>query len=55
MHALSFGGYIIDTPGVRGFGLINIEREELSHRITSYNVCYTKLLRRASTSIFLFA
>ncbi len=31
MHALSFGGYIIDTPGVRGFGLINIEREELSH------------------------
>ncbi|GHT21860.1 putative ribosome biogenesis GTPase RsgA [Bacteroidia bacterium] len=25
------GGYIIDTPGIRGFGLINIEREELYH------------------------
>ncbi|TAJ14625.1 ribosome small subunit-dependent GTPase A [Marinilabiliaceae bacterium JC017] len=31
MHALSFGGYIIDTPGIRGFGLINIEKEELYH------------------------
>lgn len=31
MHPLSFGGYIIDTPGVRGFGLINIEKEELGH------------------------
>ncbi|MBR8535084.1 ribosome small subunit-dependent GTPase A [Carboxylicivirga sediminis] len=31
MHALSFGGYIIDTPGIRGFGLIHIEREELYH------------------------
>ncbi len=31
MHALSFGGYIIDTPGIRGFGLIHIEKEELSH------------------------
>ncbi len=31
MHRLTFGGYIIDTPGVRGFGLINIEKEELSH------------------------
>lgn len=31
MHAISFGGYIIDTPGVRGFGLIDIEKEEISH------------------------
>ncbi len=31
MHPLSFGGYIIDTPGIRGFGLIHIEKEELSH------------------------
>lgn len=31
MHALSFGGYIIDTPGIRGFGLIHIEKEELYH------------------------
>ncbi|MCU4176222.1 ribosome small subunit-dependent GTPase A [Marinilabiliaceae bacterium N1Y90] len=31
MHSLSFGGYIIDTPGIRGFGLIHIEKEELYH------------------------
>ena len=31
MHPLSFGGYIIDTPGIRGFGLHNIEKEELFH------------------------
>jgi ribosome biogenesis GTPase len=31
MHQLSFGGYIIDTPGIRGFGLIDIEKEEISH------------------------
>ncbi|HKK68699.1 MAG TPA: ribosome small subunit-dependent GTPase A, partial [Bacteroidales bacterium] len=30
MHPLSFGGYIIDTPGIRGFGLFNIEKEELA-------------------------
>lgn len=31
MHPLSFGGYIIDTPGIRGFGLTLIEKEELYH------------------------
>ncbi|MCG8582392.1 MAG: ribosome small subunit-dependent GTPase A [Bacteroidales bacterium] len=31
MHPLSFGGFIIDTPGIRGFGLIHIEKEELYH------------------------
>jgi len=31
MHCLQNGGYIIDTPGIRGFGLIHIEKEELYH------------------------
>ncbi len=31
MHALSFGGNIIDTPGIREFGIIDIEDAELSH------------------------
>ncbi len=31
MHPLTFGGYVIDTPGIRGFGLIDFEKEELSH------------------------
>ncbi|MDD2584912.1 MAG: ribosome small subunit-dependent GTPase A [Bacteroidales bacterium] len=31
IHPLATGGYIIDTPGIKGFGLIEIEEEELSH------------------------
>lgn len=31
MHDFSFGGSIIDTPGIRGFGITNIEKEEIAH------------------------
>lgn len=31
MHELPFGGYIIDTPGIKAFGLIDIEKNELFH------------------------
>lgn len=31
MFELSLGGYIIDTPGIRGFGLHDIQKEELFH------------------------
>lgn len=31
MLSLSTGGYIIDTPGIKGFGLFNIGNEELFH------------------------
>ena len=31
MYRLQTGGYIIDTPGIRGFGLIHIEKDELYH------------------------
>ncbi len=30
LHELEFGGYIADTPGIREFGLVNIEDWELS-------------------------
>jgi ribosome biogenesis GTPase len=30
MYALSTGGYIIDTPGIKGFGLIDIDPAELA-------------------------
>lgn len=30
MHPLSGGGFIIDTPGIRGFGLVELEPELLS-------------------------
>jgi len=32
MHYLSFGGYIIDTPGIKEFGLIDFARQEISER-----------------------
>ena len=31
MLQLSFGGYIIDTPGIRAFGIINLKKEEIFH------------------------
>jgi ribosome biogenesis GTPase len=31
MHALVSGGYIIDTPGIKGFGVVDMDKEELSH------------------------
>ncbi|MFV0290268.1 MAG: ribosome small subunit-dependent GTPase A [Mangrovibacterium sp.] len=31
MFLLSFGGYIIDTPGIKGFGVVEMDRYELSH------------------------
>lgn len=30
MYDLSFGGQIIDTPGVKGFGVVDMEKEEVS-------------------------
>ncbi len=29
MFPLSFGGFIIDTPGIKGFGLVDMEKEEI--------------------------
>ena len=31
MHDLPFGGKIIDTPGMREFGIVHVSRQELSH------------------------
>lgn len=31
MYDLSFGGKIIDTPGMREFGMVNLSKQELSH------------------------
>jgi len=29
MFSLSFGGYIIDTPGIKGFGVVDFEKDEI--------------------------
>lgn len=31
MHPLSVGGFIIDTPGIKGFGIVDIEKEHIAH------------------------
>ena len=31
MHRMPFGAYIIDTPGIRGFGVVDMERNEIYH------------------------
>ena len=32
MHPLTFGGYVIDTPGIKGFGLVDFKRNEIAER-----------------------
>lgn len=31
MHPMPFGGYVIDTPGIRGFGIADMDRNEIYH------------------------
>jgi len=31
MYKMPFGGFIIDSPGIRGFGVVNMERNEIYH------------------------
>jgi len=31
MFELAFGGYIIDTPGIRSFGMIDMKNDDVSH------------------------
>lgn len=31
MVAIPSGGYLIDTPGIKGFGIYNMQKEEISH------------------------
>jgi ribosome biogenesis GTPase len=36
MHALPFGGFLVDTPGIKGFGLVDIPKEELHHHFIEF-------------------
>lgn len=31
MYEMPFGGYLIDSPGIRGFGMANMQKEEIYH------------------------
>ena len=37
MFDLEIGAKIIDTPGIKGFGVVNIERKELSGYFTEFS------------------
>ena len=66
---LEDGGYVVDSPGFSSFELDDLHHSELEKHypefnkyigecrfngsITSYNVCYTKLLRLLLTQMFL--
>lgn len=48
MHKMPFGGFIIDTPGMRGFGVVDMNRNEIYHffpeifrtsKLCRYNNC----------------
>lgn len=36
MHALPDGGFLVDTPGIKGFGLVSLERESLNHHFPEF-------------------
>jgi len=31
MHRMPYGGFIIDTPGIRGFGIVDMDKNEIYH------------------------
>lgn len=36
LYPLSFGGFIVDTPGIREFGVLDVEPWELSHHFVEF-------------------
>ena len=36
MHPLSFGGFMIDTPGIKEFGLVHFESQEIGERFPEF-------------------
>lgn len=31
MHRMPFGGFVVDSPGIRGFGVVDMEKNEIYH------------------------
>ena len=36
MHPLALGGFLVDTPGIKGFGLVTLERDSLHHHFPEF-------------------
>ncbi|MCC6691676.1 MAG: ribosome small subunit-dependent GTPase A [Bacteroidia bacterium] len=42
LHTLPNGGFIIDTPGIKEFGMFDMKREELSHFFPEMRILFNK-------------
>jgi len=42
LHKLSFGGYVVDTPGIKEFGLYDFSKEEVSHYFPEMRILIDK-------------
>jgi len=42
MHPLAFGGFLIDTPGIKEFGLVHFESQEISERFPEFRALLHK-------------
>ena len=40
MYKWPFGGFIIDTPGIKEFGLVHIDKSELQNQLNYINSKY---------------
>lgn len=36
MHPLDFGGFIVDTPGIKEFGIVDLDREEVAYYFAEF-------------------
>lgn len=51
MHPLSFGGYMIDTPGIKEFGLVHFESREISERFPEFRALLPKCRYKNCTHV----
>jgi ribosome biogenesis GTPase len=42
MYKLTSGGYIIDTPGIKSFGIVELEKEHISHYLPEFRKLLNK-------------
>ena len=38
MFEWKFGGFVVDTPGIKGFGVVDIEKRELGHYFPEFRL-----------------
>jgi ribosome biogenesis GTPase len=51
MHPLAFGGFMIDTPGIKEFGLVHFESKEISERFPEFRALLHKCRYKNCTHV----